>query len=98
MSDVIGGSILGPVPFNIPDTAQQAFLEACYLEADRINGVLNSPHRELFMEAVIVAIQHDRMVESADTLGYINDPTSPDESMMYFRRNSGVVTYNGNSY
>lgn len=98
MSDVIGGSPIGATPFNIPETAQQAFLEACYLEADRINGVINSPHRELFMESVIAAIQHDRTIDCAETLGYIHDPTSPDENMMYYRRNSGVVTYNGNSY
>ena len=98
MTDIIGGIFSGSAGFVVPEFAQHALLEACYLEADRINAIHNSPHREGFQEAVFSAVRQDRLSESADTLGYIIDPSSDSGEMACFRRDTGVVTYNGESY
>lgn len=94
MKDICHITEDGSLGIAVPEPAQDALLHACNFEADMREGVRNSPHREMFQEALYAAVQQDRMVESAETLGYIRDPTSQG-SEAYYYRSAGLTTYNG---
>lgn len=99
MSDLIG------VVASAPNTKSRGgpqigrlLLEACYLSCDEMEGVSNSPHQPRFTEALVSAVQEDRMKEAPDTLGYMRDSSGEHELCYRYDRQAGVTTYNGNAY
>jgi hypothetical protein len=88
MSNVIGGVRIDNAT-GIPNFCENLFLESCYLACDEMEGVSNSPHAAKFMEALFAAVGHDRMENSADTLGYNGN------SQEYPEYDSDLVLYKG---
>lgn len=90
---IVGGTIKngargGPV-------YSRLLLEACLLCSDEIDGAKSSPHEARYFDALMAAVNHDRMVEAPETLGSNRRNLTRED----IRFSSGrIITYKGVEY